>query len=48
MIKKPMKLLFQNSEDVALKLNIDLKLRPQNLSFNKYIEICKFYEELNH
>ena len=48
MVKKPMKLLFQNYEDVALKLNIDLKLRPQNLSFNKYIEICKFYEKLNH
>ena len=32
---------------VSNKLNIDLKLRPQNLSVKKYIEICKIYEDLN-
>ena len=46
MIKKPMKQLFKDFERVAKQLNIDLNLRPQNLSKNKYIEICKFYESL--
>ena len=46
MIKKPMKLLFKDFEGVAKQLNIDLNLRPQNLSKNKYIEICKLYESL--
>ena len=46
MIKKPMKQLFKDFEEVAKQLNIDLNLRPQNLSKNKYIEICKFYERL--
>jgi len=47
MIKKPMKQLFSDYEDVALKLNLDLNLRPQNLPVNKYIDICKIYEKLN-
>ena len=47
MIKKPMKQLFVNYEVVAKKLNIDLSLRPQNLSKNKYLEICQIYENLN-
>ena len=47
MIKKPMKQLFENYEDVAIKLNLNLNLRPQNISKNKFIEICKFYEKLN-
>ena len=46
MIKKPMKQLFKDFEGVAKQLNIDLNLRPQNLSKNKYIEICKFYQSL--
>ena len=46
MIKKPMKQLFHNFEEIAEKLNIDLNLRPQNLSKNKYLEICKIYEDL--
>ena len=33
--------------ETAKKLNLDLKLRPQNLSKDKYIEICKIYEDLN-
>ena len=44
MIKKPMKQLFQDFENTAKKLDIDLNLRPQNLSVNKFIEICKLYE----
>ena len=47
MIKKPMKQLFKNYEVVAKKLNIDLSLRPQNLSKKKFLEICKIYENLN-
>ncbi len=48
MIRKPMKQLFADFENVAEKLNINLDLRPQNLSKEKYIEICKIYEDLNH
>ena len=47
MIKKPMKQLFSDYENVALKLNIDLNLRPQNLPVSKYIDICKIYEKLS-
>ena len=46
MIKKPMKQLFSEYEKVANVLKIDLNLRPQNLSKDKYIEICKIYEKL--
>ena len=44
MIKKPMKQLFPNFEEVAKMLDLDLNLRPQNISKNKYIEISKYYE----
>ena len=47
MIKKPMKQLFKNYENIAKNLDIDLNLRPQNISKNKYLEICKIYENLN-
>ncbi len=47
MIRKPMKQLFTDFEDVANKLEINLNLRPQNLSLSKYIDICKFYENLS-
>tara|TARA_B100000242_G_scaffold291201_1_gene264067 strand:- start:311 stop:1096 length:786 start_codon:yes stop_codon:yes gene_type:complete len=46
MIKKPMKQLFKNFNLIAKRLSLDLNLRPQNLSKNKYIEICKIYESL--
>ena len=46
MIKKPLKLLFKNYEDVSKKLNLDLKLRPQNSDNVTYYEICKLYESL--
>ena len=44
MIKKPMKFLFKNFEDVAKELSIDLNLRPQNLDILTYFKICKYYE----
>ena len=47
MIKKPMKVLFKDFENVAKILKIDLSLRPQNLSLKKYLEICKMYENLS-
>ena len=45
MIKKPMKFLFKNFEEVSKNLSIDLKLRPQNLEVITYYKICKLYEE---
>ncbi len=47
MIKKPMKQLFTKFEKVAQDLDLDLNLRPQNLSKNQYLEICKIYDVLN-
>lgn len=47
MIKKPMKILFRDYERIAEELEIDLTLRPQNLSKKKYLEICKIYDKLN-
>ena len=46
MIKKPLKFLFKNFEDIARTLGLDLNLRPQNLDNVKYYEICKIYESL--
>ena len=46
MIKKPMKLLFNDFENIANKLELDLNVRPQNISKNKYLEICNFYKDL--
>ena len=46
MIKKPLKLLFKNYEEISKKLNIDLNMRPQNLENVTYYEICKYYESL--
>ena len=48
MIRKPMRQLFKNFESIANKLNVDLNLRPQNLSKYKYFEICKFYDNLRN
>lgn len=47
MIKKPMKLLFEDYENIAKKINLDLDLRPQNLPKEKYFQICKIYENLS-
>ena len=47
MIKKPMKQLFTEFEKVAKDLDLDLNLRPQNLSKNQYLDICKIYDVLN-
>ena len=47
MIKKPMKQLFNDYEVIAKQLKINLNLRPQNLTVENYLEICKLYESLN-
>ena len=46
MIKNPLKQLFKNPEEISDKLNIDLNLRPQNLSILQFYEIIKEYEKL--
>tara|TARA_B100000945_G_C20219880_1_gene520113 strand:- start:398 stop:796 length:399 start_codon:yes stop_codon:yes gene_type:complete len=46
MIKKPMKFLFKNFEEVSKNLSIDLNLRPHNLSYITYYKICSYYEKL--
>jgi len=44
MINKVFKKLFKNPLDVASKLNINLKLRPSELTENEYFKIAEFYE----
>lgn len=44
MIKKPLKILFKNYEEISKKLNLDLDLRPQNLDSVTYYKICELYE----
>ena len=44
MIKKPLKFLFKNLQDIERELNLDLNLRPQNLDYVAYYKISKMYE----
>ena len=44
MIKKPLKTLFKNYEEISKKLDLDLNLRPQNLDNVTYYRICELYE----
>ena len=46
MIKKPFKKIFEDPDQMAKKLNINLNLRPQNLSPDMYYKITKEYENL--
>ncbi len=46
MIKRAMRQLFEDYNNIAGKLNLDLTLRPQNISKSKFLEICKIYENL--
>ena len=45
-IKKPFNQIFKDSSKIAKKLNIDLNLRPQNLSPDMYYRITEEYENL--
>ena len=46
MIKKPIKLLFNNHEFDYSKISINPSDRPQNINVNKYLKIVKEYEAL--
>lgn len=46
MIKKPLKILFKEFDTIALKLNLDLKLRPQKIEPETFFKICRKFEEL--
>ena len=46
MIKNPLKQLFKNPKEISDKLNIDLNLRPQNLSILQFYKIINEYEKL--
>ena len=48
MIKNPMKQLFSNYIELAKDLNIDLNLRPQNISLDNYYKIIQKFEELRN
>ena len=47
MIKKPLNIIFKNSKKVIEELNLDQKLRPQNLSKDTFYKMCLMYEKLN-
>ena len=46
MIKKPFNQLFNGNQNIANKLQIDLNLRPQNLSMDTYYNLAREYESL--
>ncbi len=46
MIKKPFNQLFKNPLSISEKFNIDLNLRPQNLSPEIYYQLAKEYKNL--
>ena len=46
MLKKPFNQIFNGNNDLLDKLNIDLKLRPQNLDFDTYYKLTIEYEKL--
>ena len=46
MIRKPFLKLFNGNKNLALKMGLNLKLRPQNLNFETYFNLTKKYELL--
>jgi len=46
MLKKSYNILFNDNLEIANKLNIDLNLRPQNLSFETYYKLSEEFENL--
>ena len=46
MIKKPLNILFKDSNEVIDKLDLDVNLRPQNLKKDTFYKICLIYEKL--
>ena len=47
MINKAFSKTFKNHEDVAKKLNINLKSRPSELSCEDYYKLTEYYEKIN-
>jgi len=47
MLKKPFNQIFKNAKEVAEKFDIDLNLRPQNLSPEIYFKLISEYENLS-
>ncbi|NMN66915.1 dimethyladenosine transferase [Candidatus Pelagibacter ubique] len=47
MLKKPFNQIFRDAKKIAEKFNIDLNLRPQNLTPEIYFKLVKEYESLN-
>ena len=47
-IKKPFNQLFNDANQIAERLNIDLNLRPQNLNHQDYYSIAKELEKLRN
>ena len=45
-IKKPLIILFGKKLDLLNKIDLDVDLRPQNISTDKYFEIVKEFEKL--
>ena len=45
-IKKPFIKLFNGNLELAIKMNINLNLRPQNLDLETYLYLAKEYENL--
>ena len=46
MIKKPFLKLFNQNKNLAVKMGINLDLRPQNLDLKTYLQLAKEYEKL--
>ena len=46
MIKKPFNQIFKNAKEISKKFDINLNLRPQNLSPEIYLKLTKEYENL--
>ena len=46
MIKKPLKILFDDFHKISKKMEINLNDRPQKLSPEIYYKICSEYERL--
>ncbi len=45
-IKKPLNKLFNNSDKIVKKLNLNLDLRPENLDYQTYYMLAKELEDL--
>jgi len=46
MLKKPFNQVFNGDKRVINKLNIDLSMRPQNLSLDTYYKLAIEFENL--